>query len=329
MNRRRILLGALAAGCACAALAIPGSAAAQGAFPTKPIRLIVPYPPGGPADVLSRLVGQSMAETLGQPVVVENKPGGNAAIGTDAVAKAEPDGHTIGLGANQTHATNQSLVPNLPHDPLRDTTPIAGAVAIQHALVVRPDLEAKDVKALVDMAKARPGALNYGSSGNGSASHLAAELFKTHTGADLVHVPYKGAPPMVTDLMGGRVDLSFATIPSVIGQIKDGRLRALAVASPTRSDQLPGVPTLAEAGVAGVEADAWFGFFAPAGTPADAVAKLHGAVAKALSDPEIKGKLNAAGLVPQPRTPAEMAGFLPAEARKWAEVVRVSGARLD
>lgn len=324
LNRRHLLMLALAAGPLAAAPAL-----AQAPFPSKQIRLIVPYPAGGPADVLSRLVAQSASETLGQQLVVDNRPGGNAAIGTDLLAKAEPDGHTIGLGSNQTHATNQSLVPNLPHDPVRDMVPVSGGVAIQHALVVRPDLEAKSAQELVAMAKAKPGVLNYGSSGNGSASHLAAELFKTRTGTDIVHVPFKGAPPMVAELIAGRLDLSFATVPSVIGQIRAGQLRAIAVASPNRSDQLPDVPTLAEAGFPGAEADAWFAFFAPAKTPPAAIQALHAAIDKALREPANQEKLVAIGFVPRPAPPEEVAAFLAPEAKKWAEVVKISGATID
>jgi len=314
------------AGFAVATAACP--AFAQG-FPSRTITIVVPYPAGGPVDVVARIIAQETAPALGQSVIVENRAGASGIVGTQAVAKAEPDGHTLVLGTNQTHATNQSLITTTPYDALRDFAPVAGIADIQHVMVARKDLPAADVAALVADAKSRPGALTYGSTGNGSASHLAAELFKTRAGIDLLHVPFRGAAPMTTELLAGRIDIAFATLPSVISQIEAGELRTLAVASGRRSSRLPAVPTLAEAGVSGVEADAWFALFAPAGTPAAAIDRLYAAIAAALARPSVAEAMAKQGVAPTVRAPAVLAASLPAEVAKWAEVVRVSGARVD
>ena len=323
MLTRRAALTALAG--LSVPFAVPPIARAQG-FPSRTVTIVVPYPPGGPVDVVARLIAQTAAADLGQPIVVDNRAGGSGTIGSAAVMRAEPDGHTLVLGTNQTHATNQSLVKATPYDAVKDFSPVAGIADIPHVLVVRRELaEAADVRALVALAKRKPGELTYGSTGTGSASHLAAELFKTGAGIDLLHVPFRGAAPMTTELLAARIDISFATLPSVIGYIDAGVLRALAVASPRRAPRLPNVPTLTEAGVPGVEADAWFALFAPARTPPAAVERLYRAVAAGLNGEAAKAAIAAQGMTLALRTPAEVTAWLPGEVSKWAAVIKAAG----
>ncbi len=299
---------------------VPGQA-----FPSRPITIVVPYPAGGPVDLTARLIAQSVGSSLGQPMLVDNRGGGAGVIGSVAVAHAEPDGHTIILGTNQTHATNQSLLKNCPYDAVRDFSPVAGIADIQHVLVVRRGLAVTDVGALVALAKKAPGALNYASTGVGSASHLAAELFKTRAGIELQHIPFRGSAPMTTELLAGRVDLSFATLPTVISYIDDGTVRALAVASAKRAARLPDLPTLAEAGMPGVEADAWFALFAPARTPGAVVDLLYGSVSTALQNEAAKAAIAQQGMTLSLRSPAEIAAWLPGEVAKWAGVIKAAG----
>jgi tripartite-type tricarboxylate transporter receptor subunit TctC len=311
-----------------ASLVVSRIAAAQ-TFPHRTITIIVPYPPGGPVDTVARLLAAAMASDLGQAVVVDNRGGGSGAIGTLAAMRAEPDGHTLVLGTNQTHATNQSLIKSATYDATKDFAAVAGIADIPHVLVVRRELPAADVRALVALAKSKPGELNYGSTGNGSASHLAAELFKTRAAVDLLHVPFRGAAPMTTELLAGRVDISFATLPSVISYIDAGVLRALAVASRRRAPRLPNVPTLAEAGVAGVEADAWFAMFAPARSPAATIERLHRAVVAGLSGEAAKSAIASQGMTLALRPPAEVAAWLPGEVAKWAAVIKAANVSVD
>jgi tripartite-type tricarboxylate transporter receptor subunit TctC len=304
-------------------------AAARGAraedFPSRPITIVVPYPAGGPVDLTARLIAQSVGDRLGQPMLVDNRGGGAGVIGSVAVAHAEPDGHTLILGTNQTHATNQNLLKNCPYDAVKDFAPVAGIADIPHVLVVRRGLEAADVGALVRLAKKTPGALNYASTGVGSASHLAAELFKTKAGVELQHIPFRGSAPMTTELLAGRVDLSFATLPTVISFIEDGTVRALAVASRERAARLPNLPTLAEAGMPGVEADAWFALFAPARTPSPVVDQLYRAVSAGLQTDAAMTAIAQQGMTLALRSPAELAAFLPGEVAKWAAVIKAAG----
>ncbi|WP_460448907.1 Bug family tripartite tricarboxylate transporter substrate binding protein [Alsobacter sp. SYSU BS001988] len=318
---------ALAAG-ALACAAPPGGAWAQ-AFPSRTITLVVPYPAGGPVDVVARLIAQEAGTELGQSIIVENRAGASGIVGSQAVARAEPDGHTLVLGTNQTHATNQSLIKSTSYEAARDFAPVAGVADIQHVLVARKDLPAQTAGDLVKLAKDKPGALTYGSTGNGSASHLAAELFKTRAGVDLLHVPFKGAAPMTTELLAGRIDVAFATLPSVIAQIEAGELKPLAVASAKRAAKLPNTPTLGEQGVPGVEADAWFALFAPAKTPQPVVDKLYRAVAAGLARPAAQEAMERQGLTVAMKSPAELGAMIPGEVAKWAEVIRISGARVD
>jgi tripartite-type tricarboxylate transporter receptor subunit TctC len=301
-----------------------GGAHAQ-AFSSHPITIIVPYPSGGPVDITARLIAQSIGDKLGPPIVVDNRGGGAGVIGSVAVQHAEPDGHTLLLGTNQTHATNQSLLKNCPYDAVKDFAPVAGITEIPHVLVVRRGLEAASVADLVALAKKSPGALNYASTGVGSASHLAAELFKTRAGVELQHIPFRGAAPMTTELLAGRVDVSFATLPSVVSTIDAGVIRALAIASGKRTPRLPNVPTLAEAGIAGVEADAWFALFAPAKTPAATAERLHRAIVAALETEAAKDAIAKQGMTPWLRSPGEIAAWLPGEIAKWATVIKTAG----
>jgi tripartite-type tricarboxylate transporter receptor subunit TctC len=294
-------------------------------FPSRPITIVVPYPAGGPVDVTARLIAQAVGKGLGQPILVDNRGGGAGVVGSLTVAHAEPDGHTLILGTNQTHATNQSLLKNCPYDAVTDFAPVVGVAEIAHVLVVRHGLAAGDVGELVKLATASPGELNYASTGIGSASHLAAELFKTRAGVELQHIPFRGSAPMTTELLAGRVDLTFATLPSVVSYIDAGVLRALAVASPRRTPRLPDLPTLTEAGVPGVEADAWFTLFAPARTPTPVSEKLYRAVSAALTTAAASQAVAKQGMALALRTPTELAAWLPGEVAKWASVVKAAG----
>jgi tripartite-type tricarboxylate transporter receptor subunit TctC len=312
-----------------AALGFPSSAGAQG-FPSRSITIIVPYPPGGPVDALARLIAQEAAGDLNQPIVVENRPGGSGIIGAQAVARAEPDGHVLVLGTNQTHATNQSLIKNCPYDAVRDFAPVAGIAAMPHVLVVRKSLALTSVGDVVAMAKAKPGTLTFGSTGNGSGAHLAGELFKTKAGIDMLHVPFKGLSPMLTELLADRIDISIAPLPGLIGQqIESGSVRALGLARAERLPQLASVPTFAESGVPGVEADAWSALFAPARTPAAVIERLYLAIATALSKDAVRAAMAKQGIPAALRTPTEVSAMLPGEVAKWAAVIKASNVVMD
>lgn len=312
-----------------AALGFPFAADAQG-FPSRSITIIVPYPPGGPVDALARLIAQESAGDLNQPIVVENRPGGSGVIGTQAVARAEPDGHMLVLGTNQTHATNQSLIKNCPYDAVKDFVPVAGIAAMPHVLVVRNSLSLASVGDVVAMAKAKPGSLTFGSTGNGSGAHLAGELFKTKAGIDMLHVPFKGLSPMLTELLADRIDMSIAPLPGLIGQqIESGSIRALGLARAERLPQLAAVPTFAESGVPGVEADAWSALFAPARTPAPVIERLYLAIATALSKDSVRAVMAKQGIPAALKSPAEVAAMLPAEVQKWAAVIKASNLVMD
>jgi len=315
---RRCVLSGLAA-----VVMAPASACAQ-PYPSKPIRIVVPYPAGGSIDALARLLAQELQAANGWTVVVENKAGASGAVGTREVAKAEADGHTLVLGTNQTHATNAVLLKEPGYDPVASFVPIAGLADLQHALVVPKGSPAGNVADLIALARKEPGKLNYGSTGNGSASHLAMELFKTKTGTDMQHVAFRGAAPLSLELVAGRIDAAFSTLPTVIALIESGELRALAVASDRRASQLPNVPTLADAGVAGGEADAWTGLFAPAGTPAEIAGVLGKAVSAALGKPDLAAAALKQGIAVNVRAAAAFAAFQRAEVEKWAQVARLA-----
>lgn len=318
---RRVLLGALAA--------TPTLAHAQN-WPTRPPRLVLPFPPGGTADVLGRLLAERLGVAIGQPVVVENRPGASGNIAAEAVSRAAPDGYTFLLGTQGTHAANAALFQRLPYDPVKDFVAIAPLAMVPNILVVHPDVPARTVAEFVAHAKANPGRLRFGSSGNGTSIHLAGEMFKAAAGVEMEHVPYRGSAPAQTDLIAGRIELMFELLPGTIGQIRDGRVRPIAVASRARMAALPDVPTFAEAGVPGFVTGAWFGLFAPAGTP-DAIVQRMAAAMAEMTGPNgsLLARLSELGAEPLSATPAAFAAFVVSETARWAEVVRRSGARLD
>ena len=309
-------------------IGLAGSARAE-AWPAKPLRLVVPYPAGGPTDVLARALAAKMGEGLGQQIVVDNKPGGAGNIGSEIGAKAAPDGYTLTMGNNATHATNQTLIPATPFDASKDFAAIGLTTTVTHVLVVHPGVPARTIQEFVTWAKAEGDKLSYASTGNGSASNLAMELFKGATGLQAVHVPYRGSAPAVQDLIGGVVKCSFQTLPSVLSQIRAGKLRALAVSSLKRNANLPDVPTVDETVVKGFQADAWFGLFAPAHTPDDIVARLNAEMVKALKDPATAEVIAKAGFDITPSSSAELADFVTVEIVKWAKVVKDSGAKAE
>lgn len=323
IDRRRVLavLGA--------AMGAPLAARAQAAFPSRPITVVVPYPPAGSVDLVARALAEPMSSRLSQPVIVENRGGSGGAVATQSVATAEPDGYRIVLGTQQTHGTNEALLPSLGYRAVESFAPICGICTVPHALVVKRDLPATTAGELVALLKREPGRYNYGSTGNGSSSHLACELFKIRTGVSAQHVPYRGGGPLAQDLMAGVVDFGFVAIANVLGQLQAGAVRALAIASSTRVDILPDVPTLTEAGVADVDADAWFAFFAPANTPPDRIGQLSQAIEAALAQNAVRTTLARNAVVLRWRPTAEMKSFVAAEVQKWAEVVKLSGAKAD
>ena len=315
-------------------LLLPTLAAAQATWPSKPIRLVVPFAAGGTTDILARALAPELQKALGQPVVVDNKPGAGGNSGAAEVAKSTPDGHTLLMGTVGTHAINAALYPKMPFDPVKDFAPVTLMAGVPNVLVLNPALAQKyginSVADFIRVAKANPGKFNMASSGNGTSIHLAGELFKSMTGTYMVHFPYRGSGPALIDLIGGSMDLMFDNLPSALPQIKAGKLKALAVTSAQRSAALPDLPTIAEAGpVKGFDASSWFGLFAPAGTPADIVNRLQQETAKALQSPALKERLLSQGAIPGGEPPAEFAKFIAAETRKWAQVVKASGAKVD
>jgi len=323
-----VVRGLIAAVAAFAAAALPTDAPAQ-RFPAKQISIIVPYPAGGPTDALARIVAQELQSANGWTVVVDNRAGASGAIGTRAVAKAEPDGHTLVLGNNQTHATNSILMKDSGYDPQADFLPVAGLADLQHALVVRKDLGVGSVAELIALAKKEPVKLNYGSTGNGSGSHLAMELFKTRTGAQMQHVPFRGAAPMALEIVAGRIDVAFATLPSVLGQVQGGEMRAIAIASNVRAPQLPDVALLKEQGVVDAEADSWLALFAPARTPPAIVETLSKAVLAALAKPDVAASAVKQGIAVNVRGPDAFKPYLAAEIKKWADVARIAQVKTE
>ena len=316
-----------------AAARIAGLAAAWPAFahaqsyPAKPLRLVVPFTPGGSTDVLGRAIGNEIGRSLGQPVVVDNVPGAGGSVGAERVAKAAPDGYTLLMGHIGTLAVNPSLYPKLGYDPLKSFVPVAWVARVPNVLVVHPSVPAQDFKALIAHAKAHPGTLAYGSGGNGSAAHIAMEFLKLQTGTSLLHIPYRGTAPAVTDLIAGQVQVLFTGLPALLPQIKAGKMRALAVSSPQRLALLPDVPTVAQTGVAGTqnfEADQWYGIVAPAGTPADVVALLNQHVNKALTSEEVRARLAAEGAQATPGTPQAFGQLIAREIPRWAQVVKAA-----
>ena len=321
---RRLLHIALAAGMLACAMHV----AAQ-SFPARPAKIIVPFPPGGPLDTVGRALAQGLTERWGQAVVVENKPGAGGNIGADFVAKSAPDGYTVVMGALSTHAVNPSLYAKLPYDAQNDFAPITLVAVTPNVLVVNPSLPVKSVGELVAHAKAHPGQLSFGSGSTGSAGHLAGELFKADAGIDMVHVPYKGAAPAMQALLAGDTQLMFDNLANAMAQVKAGKLRALAVTTAQRSKLAPELPTMAEAGVPGFDISTWFGLLAPAGTPADVIAKWNADVTRLLSAPDMRERLLAQGAEPAPDSPPEFARFIASELAKYARIVKASGAKVD
>jgi tripartite-type tricarboxylate transporter receptor subunit TctC len=311
-----------------AVLLCAAAAAAAQSYPTRPVRLIVGFPPGGGVDINARILQPKLAEYLGQPVVVENKPGASTNIANDFVAKSAPDGYTL-LINTAAIAINMSLFRNLPFDTLRDFAPVSMFSESPNVLVVNAKLAAGNVQDLVALARKSPGKLNYSSAGVGTTQHLAAELFKLRTGTYIVHIPYKGSAPSLTALIAGEVDLSFANVTAIQGHVKSGRLRALATAAAQREPQLPDVPTTKEAGVEGVEVSVWYGVLAPAKTPPEIVQKVADGIIRATRDPEVRKRMLEQGANPVGSTPEEFSKTLREEVARWAEVVKVSGARAD
>ncbi len=314
--------------CLCAAALAAPVAFADG-YPAKPIRFVVPYPPGGPLDTVARLLAQKMTEHTGQPVIVDNKPGAGGNIGADAVAKALPDGYTILMGAVATHAINPTLYSKIPYDPVKDFTPVTLLGVTPNVLVVNAAVPATTVKEFIVYAKANPGKLNYGSGSTGSAGHLAGELFNTMAGVQMVHVPYKGAAPAMQDLLAGQVQVMFDNMASALPQVKSGKIRALAVTTPKRATAAPELPTIAEAGLPGFDVSTWFGVFLPAGASKEMVTRLHDELVRALALPDVKERFAALGVEPAGNQPGEFAAYIKSEAAKYAEVIRKSGARVD
>lgn len=297
-------------------------------FPSKPIRVVVPFPAGGGTDIVARIVLQKIGEGLGATFVVDNRGGAGGTIGTDLVAKAAGDGYTLGI-VSGSHAINPSLYRKLPYDTLRDFSPITLLVSGPGVLVLHPSVPARSVKELVALAKARPGQLNYASAGNGTPPHLAAELFKSMVGVDMVHVPYKGNSQAMADLVSGAVSVSFPTIPSALPHVRGGRLRALAVTSRERSRIAPEIATLAESGLPGYDASSWYGMVAPARTPAPIVQRLHQEASKAIESGDVRGKLVQQGLDPIASSPQAFDAKIREDLVKWEKIVRVSGASIE
>ena len=298
-------------------------------FPSKPVRLIVPYPPGGTTDLVARPVARRLQESLGQPVLIENRPGAGGNIGMDFVAKSAPDGHTLAFSAVSTLAIGASLYAKLPYDTLRDLAPVIRLAAVPNVLVVQPAVPAQSVRELIALAKSRPGELRFGSAGSGTTVHMAGELFKHMAAIDIQHVPYKGAAPAMVDLLGARVQLMFDFLSSSLVHIRAQKLRALGVTGPRRSALLPEVPTIAEAGLPGYEVYGAFGILAPAGTPRNVIARLNSEVMASLGTAEMQEMLAAQGAERIGDSPEQFAASLKAEVEKWALVVRASGARVD
>ena len=305
------------------------AASASAAYPEKPIRLVVPFPAGGGADFMARTLSQKLSERLGQPVVLDHRGGAGGTIAAEAVAGAAPDGYTLLFGTMGTQAINPHLYPKLRYDPLKDFAPISLTHSTPRVLVVNPSVPAKSVKELIALARAQPGTLTFGSAGNGSSSHLAGELFKSMAGVDMTHVPYKGSGPAAADLLGGRISMVFDSIALYSDYIKTGKVRALGVTSPKRTAALPGVPAIADAGLAGYDVSNWLGVLAPAKTPREIIVRLNSEIRTAMADPELRKQLAAVGIEAMSSTPEGFGDTIRIEIAKWGKVVKASGATID
>jgi len=324
----RSLLAAMAVA-AVAAVAHPALAADAAAFPSKPVRLIVPFTPGGSTDILARAIGQKLSESWRQPVVIENRPGAGGAIGMELAAKAPADGTTMVMGHIGTLAANPALYRSLSYDPVRDFAPVTLVAMVPNVLVVGPAIPSRSVAEFVALAKSKPGKLDYGSGGNGSAAHLAMEYFKLKAGVDLQHVPYKGTAPALTDLLGGQIAVILTGLPPVLQHVKSGKLRILGVASRERLAAFPEIPTIAESGVPGFEATQWYGLLVPAATPKDIVAKIQRDTAAALRDPAVNERLASEGAEPVGNTPEQFGTFIRSEIELWGKVIRATGMKAE
>ena len=311
------------------AILTPQAVAAADAYPSRPVRFVVAFPPGGGTDIIARSIAQKLAERIAQQVVVDNRPGAGGNIGTDIVAKSAPDGYTLLMGSAGPLAINASLFAKMPFDPIKDLAPVTLAASTPNVLVVHPSLRAATVKELIALAKARPGEINFASSGHGTPAHLAGELFNSMAGVRMVHVPYKGAAPALADLLGGQVQLMFSTMPPALPHVKAGKLRALAVTSAKRSPAAPELPTVDEIALPGFEANTWHGVVVPAGTPGAVVARLNREIVAILHLPDVIERLSGQGAEPVGSTPEEFAAYIRAETVKWARVVRESGAKAE
>ena len=323
----RLKLAGISAAALCGCLAA-GIAFAQSDYPHKPIRIVVPVAPGGGTDYTARLIGQKLAEAWGQSVIVDNRPGAAGNLGVEIVSKAQPDGYTLVMPIT-SFPINPSLYAKLPFDTVKDFAPVVLVASAPLLLVVNPGVPARSVKDLVDLAKAKPGAMNFANSGSGTTAHLAGELFKRMAGVDIVSIAYKGGGPAVIDLIAGQVQIYFSTIPAAQQQVKAGRLRALAVTSSKRVPELPGMPTVSESGLPGFEVVGWFGLFAPAGTPQPVIARLNAEIVRILNVPESRERLSGHGLIPGGGTPGELGQFLQAEIAKWRKLIGETGIRVE
>ena len=323
---RTVVFGGLVAVMLCAQATSVAQTAS--AFPNQPIRMVVPYPPGGPTDITARVVAAEMSKTIGQNIVIDNRPGASGMIGSEMVTKATPDGYTL-LANASIHVINPSVYPDMRFDAIKDFVPITQLAQVPLVLVVPANSPIKSVKDLVEYAKANPGKVNFGSAGSASAQHLAGESFKIAAGIQMQHIPYKGSAPALTDLAGGQLQLMFDSMPSATPMINSGKLRAIAVTTTTRAKARPDLPTIAESGFPGFDISTWYAYWAPKGTPADVVEKLAASAAQALKNPEVIAKYEAMGAEPVGSTPAQFALYVESEAKKWNDIVKKSGAKLD
>jgi len=310
-----------------AAMAVAGSALAQ--YPAKPVRVVVPYPPGGTTDILARLIAAKLTLSLGQSFIVENRPGASGAIGSQAVAKAPADGYTLLMGTASTHGVNSALSKSLPYDAIKDFSPITVVGGTPNVILVHPELPAKNLAELLALARDKPGKLNFGSTSLGGTPHMSAELLKMMTGVDIVHVPYKGAGPMLADLLGAQIQIGFDNLPSSMGHIRSGKVRALAVTTPKRWPGAPEIPTVSESGVAGYEVSGWFGLLAPSGTPRPVIDAVYRAVGATLKQPEVQKQMLELGAEPGGNPPEDFARQIAAEVEKWKKVVAATGVKAE
>jgi tripartite-type tricarboxylate transporter receptor subunit TctC len=321
LSRRAVVVAAL--------LVLSTGAAVAQAWPAKPIRIVVPFPAGGSTDIVGRLLADKLSQSLGQAVVVDNRAGAGGTSGSDVAAKSAPDGYTFLLGTSSTHAIAPALYPKLAYDPVKDFAPVSLLGTATILMVVHPSVPAKSVAEFVALAKAKPGAIMFGSTGNGSVSHLTAEYFKSLAGIDMQHVPYKGDTPMTLDLVAGRVQVAFGTAVAFLPQVQGGKLNALAVTDAKPSPVAPQLPTVAASGLPGFEVLQWFGMLAPAGTPREIVARVNAEIGKALQQPDVQEKLKGLGMQIVGGPPEQFGAFMRAEAGKWAKIVKDSGAKVD